>query len=225
MIEELAEEIEKAMHAECFFAALTLALMLPDICGKAEYPNERTGERYKKWYDECVGESEQLLRVIHKEEGNNIVSNNTTHAGESDIGKDEDCNLPYLSGDVVYSLRNSMLHQGTPNIDTKRIKVIDRFILKIEPENEVYAYSDSSFSYPISRPDKGKVQYTTYEVSVRRLCEILRRCALGYYKENKEKFDFFNYTIVKKDPIPESRHEELMEAILSGIENIDRCEA
>lgn len=25
--------------------------------------------------------------------------------------------------------------------------------------------------------------------------------------------------------IPESRHEELMEAILSGIENIDRCEA
>ena len=39
----------------------------------------------------------------------------------------------------------------------------------------------------------------TYEVDVRRLCFILSACANGYYKENKEKFNFFNCTIVEPD--------------------------
>ena len=55
MILRIIDEIEKALSHDLYFAALNLALTLPDICGKAEYPNLRTGERYKKWYDENCG--------------------------------------------------------------------------------------------------------------------------------------------------------------------------
>lgn len=48
MILRIIDETEKALSHDLYFAALNLALTLPDICGKAEYPNLRTGERYKK---------------------------------------------------------------------------------------------------------------------------------------------------------------------------------
>ena len=59
MILRIIDEIEKALSHDLYFAALNLALTLPDICGKAEYPDLRTGERYKKWYDEIVGVTEK----------------------------------------------------------------------------------------------------------------------------------------------------------------------
>ena len=38
------DEIEKSLENECYIAALALALTLPDICGKAEYPSENVLE-------------------------------------------------------------------------------------------------------------------------------------------------------------------------------------
>ena len=46
MVLGIIDEIEQAHSHDLYFAALDLALMLPDICGKAEYPTLRTGERY-----------------------------------------------------------------------------------------------------------------------------------------------------------------------------------
>lgn len=47
MILRIIDEIEKALNHDLYFAALNLALTLPDICGKAEYPSLRsTRERY-----------------------------------------------------------------------------------------------------------------------------------------------------------------------------------
>lgn len=40
MIERIISDIPKALDADCLFAALVLSLTLPDICGKAEYPEE-----------------------------------------------------------------------------------------------------------------------------------------------------------------------------------------
>ena len=44
--------------------------------------------------------------------------------------------LPYLSGEVVYNLRNSFPHQGTPNIDVSKIidsaNKVDEFTLVFE---------------------------------------------------------------------------------------------
>lgn len=37
MIERLIEDVNKALDAEAYMAALSLSLTLPDICAKAEY--------------------------------------------------------------------------------------------------------------------------------------------------------------------------------------------
>ena len=81
-----------ALSHELYLSALALALTLPDTCGKAEYPNEKySGARYKKW---C---SQYVISDRH----------------DSPYGYD----MPYLSEEIIYNLRNSLLHQSTPNIE------------------------------------------------------------------------------------------------------------
>ena len=60
MMLQLIDDVNKALDAECYYSALTLALTFPDICGKAEYPKEKsTAKRYKDWYDDQIGRYEQ----------------------------------------------------------------------------------------------------------------------------------------------------------------------
>ncbi len=44
----------------------------------------------------------------------------------------------------------------------------------------------------------------SYRVNVRRLCMVLCLCAKGYYKENKDKFDFYNYELIDWDKVTAS---------------------
>ncbi len=173
MILRMLDDVTRALDAESYFSALALVLTFPDVCGKAEYPMEKsTGKRYINWYDEHVGKYEQC---------------------PCDDCKDNP--MPYLSGEVVYSLRNSLLHQGTPNIDVDRIKdennKIDCFQLVLESKKPFDIYGDSSSVM------NGKIK--TYRVNVRRLCLILCCSAKAYYESNKEKFDFFCFSIVDWD--------------------------
>ena len=174
MLQRLIDDMNNALSANCYLAALSIALMLPDICGKAAYPNLKVGDRYKAWYDEFVGKYE-----IPPAEEN----------------CPDDTKMPYLSGEVVYSLRNSFLHQGTPHIESEKIKAeenkIDNFSLIIESKNKFGIYSDASGLW------NGKIR--TYRVNIRRLCFIIGANASAYYKENKSKFNFFNYTIIDWD--------------------------
>lgn len=175
MIQRLINDMNNALSANCYLAALSIALMLPDICGRAAYPNVKSvGYRYKAWYDEFVGKYE--VPPIPE-------------------GWHDDTKMPYLSGEVMYSLRNSFLHQGTPNIEPTKIKapenIIDDFVLVTESENQFDIYSDTSTIY------NGKIR--SYRVNVRRLCLIIGATASAYYKENKSKFDFFNFTIIDWD--------------------------
>lgn len=174
MIEKIILDIEKALDNEAYLSALTLVLTIPDICGKAEFPNEGNNKRrYIDWYDKYVGAYEQSSQT------------------ESD-------GLPYLSGEVVYSLRNNMLHQGTPNIEKKSIKnennKVDNFVLVIEKKKEFDIYVDAA---GILETEDGIVR--NYRVNIRRLCLILCLSAKGYYKNNISKFNFFNYTILDWD--------------------------
>lgn len=166
MIEQMVSDINEALECGAYLSALSLTLTLPDVCGKAEYPNLGNGERYKRWYDEYIGKYE-------------------TYGGRT---------TPYLSGEVVYSLRNSYLHQATPNIDKTKIKEsqnkVDEFILQIQPKNQFDIYADTS-----TVTSFGVVQKRTYYVNVRRLCLIISQTALGYYKENTSKFNFIKYKI------------------------------
>ena len=51
MVDMIVNEIRKALEQDLFMVALTTALTLPDICGNAEFPNEKNWKRYISWYD------------------------------------------------------------------------------------------------------------------------------------------------------------------------------
>ena len=115
MILHLIEEINKCLDIDCYLVALTSALSLPDICGKAEYPTLKPSDRYIKWYDEYIGKYE--ITEESKNEG-----------------------VPYPSGLVVYNLRNSLMHEGNPNINEQTCD-IQEFELLIEDKNRCSSYA------------------------------------------------------------------------------------
>lgn len=159
--------MNRSLDSDCYLAALSIALMLPDICGKAEFPNKKVFKRYIKWYDEHIGKYEEPQKVYEND-------------------------MPYLSGEVVYNLRNAFFHQGTPNIDSNKIKQernkIYKFELVFEKKNKYNIYVDSG----------GLINDTfrTYRLNVRNLCLVIGKVAGNYYNNNKEKFNFFQYTII-----------------------------
>ena len=93
------------------------------------------------------------------------------------------------------------MHEGNPNINKNRIKnernKIDKFILLIQKKNEFDIYLDSSSVITINEDYTKSIR--EYKVNIRRLCLIICSTVKGYYNENKNKFDFFNFKIVDYD--------------------------
>lgn len=174
MITRLINDINAALDAEAYISALALALTLPDTCGKAEYPDLKTKERYLKWYEEYIGQHERYP----VEEGE--IEN------------------PYLSAEVVYQLRCNLLHQGTIDVEKEKIEEeccqIDNFILITESAKSPAIYPDAS-SVLISENEISR----GYRVNVRRLCFLLTRMATVYYEKNKDKFTFLKINILNWD--------------------------
>lgn len=162
MINQIVKEVEICLDNECYIAALTSALILPDICGKAEYPNEKTSLRYKKWYYEWIGQYEKC--------------------------PDDEDDMPYLSGELIYSLRCSLLHEGNPDVDLNKNNLTS-FKLLI---TDNYMSGGSATIYHDSNGNHGR----EIEIGIKNLCFKLCRLAKVYYEENKDKFNF-NYTLVK----------------------------
>lgn len=177
MIDKFIDEINEALSHNLYFAALSLVLTLPDICGRAEYPSAGVTKRYITWYNEYIGQYDRCPCDDCKE-----------------------TQMPYLSGEVIYNLRNSFLHQGTPNIDSSQIKdpsnQLDEFTLVVEKKNEFDIYADSS---SIIESSQGKIEHRAYRVNIRRLCMIITLSAKSYYNNNKDKFNFFNYKILDRN--------------------------
>lgn len=183
MIERLIEDVNKALDAEAYMAALSLVLTLPDICAKAEYGDSlKNKERYIKWFDEYIGQYEKAPV------------------------KEGEIEMPYLSGEVIYQLRCSVLHQGNPNIDSDKIKdescKIDFFTIVIEKKKPFDIYVDAADVSTMMNPKKSK-PVRSYRVNVRRLCLIVTSVAKGYYEKNKDKFTFFSYNILDWDEVIE----------------------
>ena len=98
----------------------------------------------------------------------------------------------YISGEILYNLRNTFLHQGNPNIDSSKVKnsrcKVDEFNLVI---GSIFSGDTSSVQYGNNQ----QVIYRRLDINIVNLCTKLTRTAEGYYQTNKEKFNFFNYTI------------------------------
>lgn len=48
-MQHLVDDVRKAVDAQCWYAALTLALVLPDACAKIDLPGQNVGSRYVAW--------------------------------------------------------------------------------------------------------------------------------------------------------------------------------
>lgn len=170
LIDRIIGEIREAQSHGLYLSALALALTLPDTCGKAEYPHEKNnGNRYKDWCKNYV--------IIDR------------------CDSPDGCDMPYLNEDVIYSLRNSMLHQSTPNVEQNKIKEercrVDKFELIISDTNT--ANGDLSM---VAYGKDMRIVRRELSIYVSHLCYILCAAAESYYRDNRGKFDFIQYSIV-----------------------------
>lgn len=77
-MERILEEIERCQDNNCKFAAITLALMIPDVCAAFEKKRETDGNDYVEWcnnwinWPEIAGEVVYSLRcsLFHSLDGN-----------------------------------------------------------------------------------------------------------------------------------------------------------
>jgi len=91
--------INKAIKGKNWHGALFIALTLPDICGKVEFPRLSSGKRYIDWFDEYMGNKYKTESVV------------------------------FLSGEDCYALRCALLHEGTDDITQQRSrKILEQFV-------------------------------------------------------------------------------------------------
>ena len=170
MVDRIVSEVRMASSHELYLSALALALTLPDTCGKAAYPNEKSnGVRYKNWCSQYV----------------------ITDRCDSPYG----CDMPYLNEEIIYSLRNSLLHQSTPNVEASKIHEtrcrVDKFELVISGDNS--ANGDLSM---VAYGKDMQIVRRELKVYISHLCFILCTAAEKYYRDNREKFGFIQYSLV-----------------------------
>lgn len=179
MLEQILDDVERAFNAKAYWAGLTLALTIPDICGRAFYGNVKINERYIKWYDEYIGQY---------------------HVPPTDANQnDETDRLPLVNGLVIYKLRCALMHQGSLCLsgarENSRVKPgdIDVFEMEVSPEG---LYSNMACT---NRDSDGRV-IKTCRVNVGEICMEITRAARRCFTENPEKFSFMEGEFIYFDP-------------------------
>lgn len=176
MVNRIIAEIKSALEHDCYIVALMSALTLPDICGKAAYPNLGVGARYKKWCD---------TYVYPKRENDSPDAN------------DHDSGITNVNGKIIYELRCCLLHQGSSDIDGEKCEVED-FELVIQPQNEFEIYVDN-IGVIWSNDDFDNRQ-RHMSLQIRNICRNLCDAAEIYYNAHKEEFGFINCKVVEIHP-------------------------
>ena len=160
MIVYYVRDIRRCLERECWFAALSLSLALPDICGVAEFPGQSVSERYIGWYDRYIGQ-------------------NLARDGMED-------RTPYLSGEVVYNLRNTFFHQGSTTIDSGKVNEtrnrVDRFLLMLGDGTKIHSMAMTV--------EARVAAVRLLLVDVNFLCSILCDTAEWYYQNHRNDFRF-----------------------------------
>ena len=184
MIPIYVDEIKNALHNKCYFPALALTLALPDMCGMVEYPNEDVSKRYINWIDKYLGEQYAPAK------GSICESN------------------PRLTGEVIYNLRNTYLHQGSPNLQSDKIKEevnkVDKFALILGDGSVIW---DAAFS--INSPKDKDLEIKIIIVDISYLCESICNCSLEFFNNNQERFNFDFYAMTQEEFInlPRGKYE------------------
>lgn len=114
------EEIKKAIDAGAYFAALTLSLTIPDICGQIEYPDCKSiGKRYSKWYDKYV------KPTYCNPDGDNPPN--------------------LFDGKMCYKLRCAILHSGNFDLKDKEMLGVDKIKLHVNKTKGIHNICNSYY--------------------------------------------------------------------------------
>lgn len=95
-MQQFVDSTRAAVNQSNWYAALAMALTLPDICGRIEEPTAKSEPRFVSWYDRFL-----LARYQGHPGG-------TQHT--------------FLSGSDCYALRCAFLHQGELGINDQRAR-------------------------------------------------------------------------------------------------------
>jgi len=105
----LTDSVRNANAQRNWYAALSLALALPDICGFLESPNDGSQRRYVTWCDQFL--APHYTRLIGPDRAEHV----------------------FLSGQDCYALRCAFLHEGTDDVTRQRARqALDSFLF-VEP--------------------------------------------------------------------------------------------
>lgn len=122
-IDDYISEIKESINNKNYLTALSVALMIPDICRKMSLECLS----YQEWFNKYVFEKYYNTKYI-----------------EEPIKKDRSYNLYQirLNGEVCYALRNAILHSGTSYVEFKKSgqkdkAKIDRIELCINSMSEI----------------------------------------------------------------------------------------
>lgn len=91
-MKRFTESVRLSLQNRNWYSALTLALTLPDVCGRLESPDSYSKDRYRNWFN-------RWMQQHYKHE----------------VGPDRE-EVTFLSGGDCYALRCSYLHEGGADI-------------------------------------------------------------------------------------------------------------
>lgn len=105
-MKQFTEAGRKAIEEDNLYSALSLALMIPDICGSLEDPGPgKSKQRYIAWYTRWA-----LPKFSAK------------------MGPAQTLVVVFISADDCYQLRCSLIHSGTAEITPNTQSALDRFV-------------------------------------------------------------------------------------------------
>lgn len=175
-VEVFIQDIRNALNNNCLWAALSLSLSIPDICGKIKYPNDKPSIRFIKWFDEYLGQFEKCPT------------------------KENEIEMPYLNGKLFYQLRCAFFHEGTNDIEEKNTSFnLDCFQFIICEKNDFEIYADSiSPSLRFSFQKKNAETTFCMDVNIRNICNKIIWVTEAFLKEDCQEYKmpqlkFYNF--------------------------------
>lgn len=138
----ILKDIQHCLDNNILFGALCMSLILPDICGKIEYPSEKPSQRYKKWFNEYCSQYFNPFKDIENTAKSVVFDAETCyllrcailHSSETDISKDiniDSFNLIFKSGNLENPLFESspITEESDKSYMNINVALISRYLL------------------------------------------------------------------------------------------------
>ena len=168
----VVSEVRCCLESGNYLAALVLALTIPDICGLVKHPEcrKKSKKRYVAWFNDHI-----LVNYAKK------------------FTPDGEVSEPYFNGDMCYSLRCKLLHEGNSHIEAESIIVSGGEGCRSE-FRLIVGGSDNCGRTIYSIPGCETVVIKQITLNITDLCEALCRGVEDSYK-TRNKSDFINHQL------------------------------